>query len=122
MADHYKKVPGHRYLYRLGSAFYFRRNVPIALRTVFGKTAVSLSLGATSLAVARHKLAEHLRDPNDMRRSYGEVYPKGLPREGDYWPGLADELGLRPLHFLASVAEANAAGIYARNPWRVPLA
>ena len=62
MAEHYKKVPGHRYLYRLGSAFYFRRGVPLALRPVFGKTAVSVSLGAISLAAARHMLAEHLRE------------------------------------------------------------
>ncbi len=62
MAEHYKKVPGHRHLYRLGSSYYFRRGVPKAKQGVFGKTAVTVSLGSVSLAVARHRLLEHLRE------------------------------------------------------------
>ena len=62
LAEHYKKVPGHRHLYRLGSSYYFRRGVPKAKQGVFGKTAVAVSLGSVSLAVARHRLLEHLRE------------------------------------------------------------
>lgn len=91
MADHYKKVPGHRYLYRLGSAFYFRRGVPLALRPVFGKTAVSVSLGATSLAAARLKLAEHLREFDRLAGNIDAVVQSPVPSAQ---PSLPDQAAM----------------------------
>jgi hypothetical protein len=57
-------------------------------------------------------------DPADMARPFAEVYPQGLPREGECWPGLADELGLTPAHFAVSVEDPSAAYIGPNNLFR----
>lgn len=58
-----QRVANQQFLYRRGSALYFRRGIPEAARHAFeGKREVVISLGTTSLAEARHKLALLLRD------------------------------------------------------------
>ena len=89
MAKHYKKVPGHRYLCRLGSSYYFRRYVPPALRAVFGKTLVSRSLGATSLAVARVKLMEHLCEFERLAGNLDAVENSPVPSTRAFLPDQA---------------------------------
>ncbi len=51
-------------------------------------------------------------DPADMRRPFHEVYPKGLPAEGEVWPGLATAVGLAPGRFPATQAQATAQGVH----------
>ena len=60
-------------------------------------------------------------DPNDMQRAFAQVYPQGLPADGEVWPTLADAIGLTPAHFAVSVAEAARSGLFAGNPWRDPV-
>lgn len=60
-------------------------------------------------------------DPTDMQRRFVEVYPHGLPPEGEAWPTLADAIGLTPAHFAVSVAEVAQRGLFAGNPWQEPI-
>lgn len=58
-----QRVANHRYLYRRGSYFYFRRAVPKDVRHAFGgKPDETIALRTDSLPQARHALARHLRD------------------------------------------------------------
>ena len=57
-----QRVANQQFLYRRGSSLYFRRGVPKAAREAFdGKREVVVSLGTSSVAEARHKLAIQLR-------------------------------------------------------------
>lgn len=61
VAEQFKRVKDHRYLYTRGSRFYFRRSIPDTARSAFdGKREVQISLGEVSLAKARHLLTEEL--------------------------------------------------------------
>lgn len=60
-------------------------------------------------------------DPRDMRRSFGQVYPQGLPRAGECWPALADRLGLTPSHFAATALEAAALPLAVGNIFKERL-
>lgn len=60
-ASQFKAVKGHRYLYRRGSRYYFRRFVPPSMRAAFeGRAEVQITLGDVSLAKARQLLAKAL--------------------------------------------------------------
>ena len=57
-----QRVANQQFLYRRGSTLYFRRGVPEAAREAFdGKREVVVSLGTSSVAEARHRLAVRLR-------------------------------------------------------------
>lgn len=59
-------------------------------------------------------------DPADMGRRFAEVYPQGLPAEGEVRPAVADALGITPAHFVDSVAEAErSGGVSSQNIWRL---
>lgn len=56
-----KRVSGHRYLFRRGDLFYFRRKVPEQAVEAFDRRReVQKSLGTGDLAEARHRLAVEL--------------------------------------------------------------
>lgn len=58
-----QRVADHRYLYRRGSFYYFRRAVPKDVRHAFGgRPDETIALKTDSLSQARHALARHLRD------------------------------------------------------------
>lgn len=54
-----RRVKDHLYLYRRGDAFVFRRVVPESARSVFGKTAVHITLHAKTIADARREMQRH---------------------------------------------------------------
>lgn len=55
-----KRVKDHRYLYRRGSAWVFRRSVPVAVRAAFGTSEVHITLKAATIAEARLAMQPHL--------------------------------------------------------------
>lgn len=56
-----QRVANHRFLFRRGQVYYFRRAVPIEARKTFGgKPVVTISLQTSSLAEARSALAKQL--------------------------------------------------------------
>ena len=61
-------------------------------------------------------------DPSDMLRSFAEVYPRGLPRHGELWPALADELALSPTAFAVRASDVTAKlPLHKGNLFRVGL-
>ncbi|MCJ1961612.1 DUF6538 domain-containing protein [Novosphingobium mangrovi (ex Hu et al. 2023)] len=79
-----QRVANHRYLYRRGSHFYFRRAVPKDVRQAFGgKPDETIALKTDSLSQARHVLARHLRD-FDRKLAEARALPDptapGLPK------------------------------------------
>ncbi len=70
-----QRVAHHRFLYVRGTTYYFRRAVPLAARSAFnGKREVIVSLATSSLAEARHSLAQQLRD-YDQRLAQATARP-----------------------------------------------
>lgn len=57
-----KRVDGHRYLYRRGDSFLFRRSVPADATDAFGKTEVVSTLNAQTKSAALVELAGHVAD------------------------------------------------------------
>lgn len=57
-------------------------------------------------------------DPADMQRPYEEIYPEGLPADGEVWPEMADRLGLSPHAFVTSKQEAACNGLHRGNLFR----
>lgn len=55
-----QRVKDHRYLYRRGSAWVFRRSVPNGVRTAFGTSEVHITLKAATIAEARPAMQPHL--------------------------------------------------------------
>ncbi|API59464.1 hypothetical protein BSL82_09205 [Tardibacter chloracetimidivorans] len=55
-----QRIKDHRYLYRRGSAWVFRRVVPDRVRTAFGTSEVQVTLKAASIAEARLAMQPHL--------------------------------------------------------------
>lgn len=62
-----RQVTGHRYLYRRGGSYVFRRAVPERVRSAFGNRGeVLVSFGSVSLAEARHLAARQLARYDDQ--------------------------------------------------------
>lgn len=55
-----QRVKDHRYLYRRGSAWVFRRAVPDGVRAAFGTSEVHITLKAATIAEARLAMQPHL--------------------------------------------------------------
>lgn len=55
-----QRIKDHRYLYRRGSAWVFRRAVPERVRAAFGTSEVHVTLKAASIAEARLSMQPHL--------------------------------------------------------------
>ena len=64
-----QRIKDHRYLYRRGSAWVFRRVVPVSARAAFGTSAVHVTLRAASLGDARLAMQPHLESFERKLRS-----------------------------------------------------